>query len=155
MAEKIFEQKTILNTSLQQVIDFHAQPRAFGKLTPFPIFMQMHRDERTALTEGELEFTLWFGFIPIRWIAQHEPGPIQESDTGYSFADRQLQGPMGSWYHQHIFEVADGGVQLTDRITLSHKPGFKGLLTRLFFDGLPLRILFMYRHWRTRRAVER
>jgi hypothetical protein len=52
-------------------------------------------------------------------------------------------------------EAVPGGVQLTDHITLEHKPGLAGLLTRLMFDGLPLRIFFAYRHLRTRLALKR
>ncbi|MCB9454330.1 MAG: cyclase, partial [Anaerolineaceae bacterium] len=89
-----------------------------------------------------------FGPVPVKWTARHEPGP-----TETSFADRQISGPLESWYHQHIFTPVDGGVELHDKITFTHKPGWQGLLTRLTFDGIPLQILFFYRHWRTRRAL--
>lgn len=127
---------------------FHEDPSALAKLSPPPIFMQLHRDGRTSLTEGTLEFTLWFGPLPIRWTAQHQPGP-----TDTSFADMMLKGPMAYWRHEHIFEPAQEGVTLIDRVTLAHKPGLAGILTRLMFDGIPLRILFYYRHLRTRMAV--
>ena len=51
------------------MIAFHEHPRAFARLTPPPIFVQMHRNALKSLTEGEVEFTLWFGPIPARWIA--------------------------------------------------------------------------------------
>ncbi len=137
-------------TTLERMMAFHSDPKTFGKLTPPPIMAQLHRDTRTSLTEGNLEFTLWIGFIPIHWLACHEPGP-----TATSFADRMIAGPMQSWRHEHIFHAVEAGVELIDRITFSHKPGWRGWLSRLMFDGLPLRILFMYRHFRTRRAVER
>lgn len=143
-----FEKRSLFKTTMERMIAFHESSAAFSKLTPPPIFVQMHRDNRTSLTEGELEFTLWFGPLPVRWIARHEPGP-----TSTSFADRALKGPMAYWRHEHIFEAVPDGIALTDRITLAHKPGFKGLLTRLMFDGAPLRILFLYRHLRTRWAV--
>jgi len=142
---KTHEFSTVISTTLEQMEAFHADPNAFGKLTPPPIFAQVHRRELNSMTDGELEFTLWFGPLPVRWLAKHEPGP-----TEHSFADRMMRGPMRFWLHRHIFEPVEGGVRLTDRITLAHKPGFPGLLTRLFFDGLPLRFLFFYRHLRTR-----
>ena len=67
-----------------------------------------------------------------------------------SFVDRQISGPMQSWVHTHSFTQKADGVELQDQIVLEHKPGLPGLLTRLMFDGLPLRILFLYRHFRTR-----
>ncbi|MBC8172233.1 MAG: hypothetical protein H7X77_11190 [Anaerolineae bacterium] len=146
----VFEKKTLLNTTLEKLTAFHRDPKALSQLTPPPIFVQLHRDERTSLTEGEVEFTLWFALIPIRWVARHEPGPIPTS-----FGDRMIKGPMAYWYHEHIFEQAANGVILHDRLTIAHQPGLQGLLTRLMFDGLPLRILFFYRHWRTRQVVEK
>ncbi|MEL6270054.1 MAG: cyclase [Chloroflexota bacterium] len=146
---KTFEHSSIFpNTTLKAVEDFHEDPKAFSILTPFPIIAQIHRRELNSLTDGEMEFTLWFGPIPIRWLARHEPGP-----TEHSFADRMMSGPMQFWLHRHIFEEVDGGVRLTDRITIEHKSGLPGVLTRLMFDGLPLKFLFVYRHLRTRMAV--
>lgn len=134
--------------TLATLVRFHEGPSALARLTPPPIIMQLHRDERRSLTEGELEFTLWFGPIPIRWLARHEPGP-----TTHSFADSQVKGPLAYWRHEHIFTEVEGGVELTDRIELAHRGGLTGVFTRLAFDGLPLRVLFAYRHWRTRRAL--
>ena len=144
-----FVKGSFIKTSLERLQRFHEQPTALSKLTPPPIIMRLQRDDRQSITEGELEFTLWFGPLPIRWIARHEPGPLP-----HSFVDLQVRGPMAYWRHEHIFIQKPGGVELTDRIVLAHKPGLAGLLTRLFFDGLPLRILFAYRHHRTRMATQ-
>lgn len=148
---KVFTAKSVMKTSLKKMVNFHLHsgPR---QLTPPPIFVQMHRDTRTheSLAQGELDFTLWFGPVPTRWSVRHEAGPISTS-----FADVMLEGPLAHWRHEHIFtEVADG-VELTDRITLAHKDGWRGILTRLAFDGVPLRILFIYRHLITRLALRR
>jgi ligand-binding SRPBCC domain-containing protein len=147
---RVFEHRSVVKTTMEDMLAFHADAKALGILTPPPIFVQLHRDTRTSLTVGELDFTLWMGFIPVRWLARHEPGP-----TETSFADRMIEGPMKSWLHQHIFRAVEGGVELVDRVTLSHQKGWRGLLSRLMFDGLPLRILFWYRHLRTRLAVEK
>ena len=148
MNTRRFEMTSTLPATVDAVMRFHQDPGALARLTPPPIIMQLHRDERRSLTAGELEFTLWFGPIPIRWLARHEPGP-----TPHSFADSQVKGPLAYWRHEHIFAEVEGGVQLTDRIELAHRRGLPGILTRLAFDGLPLRLLFAYRHWRTRRAL--
>ena len=148
----VFEHRSCFETTLEAMMAFHEDPQALARLTPPPplMFMQVLRDDRTSITEGELEFRLWFGPIPVRWLARHEPGPTENF-----FADRMIAGPMAYWLHQHIFTEVEGGVELTDRITLAHKPGWKGVLTRLVFDGLPLRLLFVYRHFRTRRTLKR
>ena len=144
-----FQKSSLIKTTLADMRRFHEGPRALAQLTPPPIHMRLHRDERRSLTEGEIEFTLWFGPLPVRWIARHESGPSPDS-----FADLQIKGPLAYWRHEHIFSQAAGGVLLTDRVTLAHRRGVAGLLTRFAFDGLPLRLLFAYRHWRTRRALQ-
>ena len=146
---RVFQKTSVFETTLADIRRFHETPRALASLTPLPIRMKVHRDARRSLIEGEIDFTLQFGPIPIRWTARHEPGP-----TANSFADLQLRGPLAYWRHEHIFAEVAGGIALTDRITLAHRAGFIGLFTRLAFDGPSLRLLFAYRHWRTRRALQ-
>lgn len=129
---------------------FYNDPHALNKLTPPPILTRIHRDNRRSLTEGELEFTLWFGPIPVRWIARHEPGP-----TETSFADRQIRGPLDAWHHEHVFSEAANGVAVADQITYTHGAGAWGVFTRLVFNPLMLRLLFLYRSLRTRWGVRR
>ncbi|NWF68849.1 MAG: hypothetical protein HXY40_07175 [Chloroflexi bacterium] len=147
---RVFEQRSLIRTTLAEITAFHEDNGVLKTLTPPPIFMRVRRDTRTSLRDGEIDFTLWMGPIPVRWLARHEPGP-----TAHSFADRMIAGPLQSWLHQHIFRPVEGGVELVDRITLIHKPGWRGLLTRLAFDGLALRFLFFYRHLRTRMSLEK
>jgi ligand-binding SRPBCC domain-containing protein len=121
----IYQNNVVIKTTLEKMTAFHRDPAALPRLTPPPIFVRIHKDTRTSLTQGEIDFTLWFAFIPFHWIARHEPGP-----TPTSFADRMLQGPMAYWRHEHIFQEVPGGVMLTDRVTLAHHPGLRGLITR-------------------------
>ncbi|NWG15531.1 MAG: SRPBCC family protein [Chloroflexi bacterium] len=146
--EKVFERRSVIPTTVEHMWAFHEDKRALARLTPPPLWVRRVRDEMRSLTDGELEFQLWLGPLPVRWVARHEPGPL---DT--SFADRMLAGPLASWRHEHIFRAVPGGVELTDRVTYAHKPGLAGLWTRLLFDGLPLKFLFFYRHLRTRLAL--
>ncbi len=141
---------SVIQTTVEAMTRFHDAPNALRVLTPPPLIVQMVRDSRESLTQGEVVFRLWFGPLPVLWHARHEPGSIPTS-----FIDRMLAGPMASWQHEHRLRALDQGVELTDEITFAHKAGWRGVLTRLVFDGLPLRFLFWYRHWRTRRALER
>ncbi len=145
---KTFEHQSIIPTTMAAMLAFHGDVKALPRLTPPPLVVQLLRDSRVSLTEGDVDFNLWFGPVPIRWVARHEAGP-----TAISFVDRMIKGPMALWVHQHIFRQVASGVELTDRISLVHPAGWRGLLTRLVFDGLPLRLLFLYRHWRTKRAL--
>lgn len=141
-----FTHQSVIPVSMEALEKFHAAPEAFKMLAMPPILPQIISDRRTSLTSGALEFRLWIGPIPVYWLAEHEPGP-----TPHSFVDRMVKGPMSAWRHEHTFETVSGGTRLTDRITFTHRPGLAGLFTRLLFDGLPLKTLFMYRHWRTHR----
>lgn len=149
MTLKTFEYRSCAKTTMAQVLAFHQDPRAIAWLTPPPIFITIQRDARTSLTSGELEFTLWFGPLPVCWTAQHQPGP-----TETSFRDAIVRGPMAQWEHQHVFREVEGGVELSDCLIYEHRAsGFWSIFTRLMFDGLPLRMLFFYRHLRTRQLA--
>jgi ligand-binding SRPBCC domain-containing protein len=145
MTAIVFQHRSVIPTTMARMLAFHEDPKALARLTPPPIFMQLHRDDRTSLTQGELEFTLWFGPLPIRWVAVHEPGP-----TPTSFADRQVRGPLKSWRHEHIFTEVAGGIEVLDRVTYEHPSGPKALFTRLNFSRPLMWVLFTYRHLRTR-----
>ena len=75
-ASKIFEHQSLIPAPVEQVMAFHQDPRALSKLTLPPTFIQILRDDRFSLTSGEIEFNLWLGPFPIRWVAAHAPGPI-------------------------------------------------------------------------------
>src|SRR5215203_41329 len=145
MSKREFQHSSVIPTTLATIIRFHERADALRKLTPPPLIVQVIDDQRTTMTEGTVDFRLWFGPLPVRWLARHEPGPIATS-----FIDRMMIGPMAEWEHQHIFREMAGGVELRDQLTFAHKRGWRGWLTRLLFDGVALRFLFWYRHWRTR-----
>ena len=146
---KTFEYRSVISVTVTQVVAFHNDPHAIHRLTPPPIRIRVHHDSRSSLTEGELDMTLWFGPLPVRWVARHQPGLTENA-----FHDRMLSGPMKVWEHEHSFRPVANSVELTDHVEYEHQQGgFWGLFTRLFFGGLPLRLLFVYRHWRTRRLA--
>lgn len=147
----IFEHRSVIPASLAQVIAFHNDPRALQWLTPPPIVIRVHRDSRTSLTDGEVDMTLWFGPLPVRWLAKHKPG-----ETEHAFHDSMERGPMPSWEHEHTFRPLDDSVELVDRIVYTHRGwSFWGVFTRLFFGRLGLGFLFRYRHWQTRHLSTR
>jgi ligand-binding SRPBCC domain-containing protein len=148
---KTFERRTVIPATMTQVMAFHEAPGAIQKLTPPPIFITVQHNTRTSLISGDVDMTMWFGPLPVRWTARHE-----RASREHGFQDRMISGPLAFWLHEHTFRTVEGGVEMTDRITYEHRAGgFWGIFTRLVFDGLPLRILFLYRHWRTRRLAPR
>jgi ligand-binding SRPBCC domain-containing protein len=146
---QVYKKSSVFKTTMERMIAFHQAPQALQVLTPPPIFVQVIDDNRLSLRAGDVRFRLWFGFVPIEWHARHEAASNAES-----FVDVMVEGPMAYWRHEHLIEADGDFIRLTDTVSLAHKAGWRGLLTGLVFDGIPLRILFYYRHLRTKWTVE-
>ncbi|MEM7110894.1 MAG: hypothetical protein AAF614_00570 [Chloroflexota bacterium] len=146
---QIFDYKFTVAAPITAVSDFHHDTRILKKLSPPPIFVQIHSFE--PLAEGsEAEFTLWFGPIPICWQAIH----TDVSQQG--FTDSQGRGPMASWQHTHRFQaISANETEVHEHIEYAHKAGWRGWLTRLMFNNLGLYGLFTARKFLTRWHVSR
>ena len=145
----IFEHNFTVNAPLAPVVDFHRDSHVLKWLTPPPVIMQIYNFE--PLAEGSLaDFTLWFGPLPIHWVAVHI-----DVDFPRSFTDVQRQGPLKSWEHTHTFiPIGDSLTRVNDVIEFEHHPGPKGLLSRALFPRPALKALFTYRKAATRYLVE-
>jgi ligand-binding SRPBCC domain-containing protein len=138
-----------VNAPQTAVSAFHHDTRALKKLTPPPIFVQIHTFE--PLGEGSMaEFTMWFGPIPVRWRARH-------SDVGRDgFTDAQVEGPLQKWEHTHRFTaVSPHKTRVHEHIEYAHHGGWRGLFSRLLFAKPGLTLLFTARKWLTRWHVRR
>lgn len=94
-----------------------------------------------------MDFTLWLGPVPIRWLARIE----DVSPTG--FTDRQIRGPFQEWVHRHTFVSLDETATLVvDEIQLALHPHLWRALVGLGM-WLSLPLLFAYRSWKTRRLI--
>ncbi len=139
----VFDFKFEVNASQQAVSDFHRDTSVLRKLTPPPVYVQIHQFE--PLAEGSKAlFTLWMGPLPIRWEAVH-------SDVGvHGFTDTQVAGPMAQWVHTHRFIPQGPNRTLVhEHIEYIHPPGLKGIGTRLLFAKPGLYAMFTYRKLRT------
>jgi ligand-binding SRPBCC domain-containing protein len=146
---KYFEHKFTVNTSLDQVAAFHEDPKTLKALTPPPMIVTFNK--HTLDTEEDLiDFNLWFGPLPIRWVAG-----ITQEDSSPGFVDRQIEGPFDFWEHKHIFRKIDNqSTLIIDQIMAQHvKNIFKRLISQSMWLTLP--ILFAFRAWRTRRILEK
>ncbi len=141
-----FDYEFTVDAPQSAVADFHYNA-SVKTLTPLPIIAQMHEFE--PLADGsQADFTLWFGPLPINWKVVH-------SDVGPDgFTDSQISGPLKSWRHEHRFiPIDENSSKVHEHIEYEYKSGLKGLLSRLLFSPLALRMLFMMRERITRRAV--
>jgi ligand-binding SRPBCC domain-containing protein len=133
---------------MEKVVDFHQKSASMTAITPPPIIVQNHRAPQVLGEGDEMEFTLWLGPLPVRWLARIE----QVTPDG--FCDRQLRGPFQEWVHRHQFIAIDNTTaEVRDEIRLSLRPH---LLWRIVGLGMRLGLpaLFAYRGWKTRRMLE-
>jgi ligand-binding SRPBCC domain-containing protein len=131
----------------QSVAAFHHDTSVLKKLTPPPIFAQIHSYE--PLGEGSMaDFTLWFGPFPVHWQAVHSD--VDES----GFTDTQVRGPLKEWQHSHRFTALDENMtRVSEHIDYEYKSGIRGLIGRLLFSRPALYLLFSARKLLTRRGV--
>lgn len=138
-----------VNAPLAAVAEFHRSATALKKLSPPPLFVQLHRVD--ALAEGAIaDFTLWFGPLPVRWVAVHS-----DVDALHGFTDTQQSGPLAAWRHTHRFdEINAHTTRVREHIVYAYPTGLRGLVARLLFNPPALSFLFWYRGFITRRSLE-
>jgi ligand-binding SRPBCC domain-containing protein len=137
-----------VNAPVERVAEFHRSTEALKTLVPPPLFISFNHID--PMGEGSRsDFTMWFGPIPVRWVAVHsQVNPME------GFTDTQMEGPFKTWVHRHAFEPIDeNSTRIVDQIEgqPSNHP-FWGLVSRFMWYTLP--ILFAYRARQTRKAVE-
>jgi ligand-binding SRPBCC domain-containing protein len=143
-----FQHEFQVNASIERVAEFHSDTTTLKLLNPPPLFVQFNNLQPLA-EDSVADFTIWFGPLPINWVAVHsDVNPME------GFTDTQVKGPFKTWVHRHSFRRLDQNTcAVKDDIQAEPGEGFfNGILSRLMWLNLPF--LFAYREWRTRRAVE-
>ena len=145
---KKFTHTVQINAPIKRVAEFHSDARALKRLTMPPVFVQIHRVEPLA-EDSEAEFTLWMGPLPVRWLAVHS-----QVDPQRGFTDTQVRGPFLYWVHRHSFvPVDENTTEIVDEVQaeISWHPFWRWVC---WFMWLNLPVLFAYRGWVIRRALE-
>ncbi|MGV9798325.1 TIGR01777 family oxidoreductase [Mycobacterium sp. NPDC003449] len=126
---------SVLDAPREEVFDWHARPGAIHRLLP-PWQPVNVVSEAASLAAGRAVLALPGG---LRWTAQHQPGAYRRQA---GFADALVHdglrslplGLLGSWRHEHRFDVVDTGrTRITDRVDTRVPAGL-------------LRQMFRYRH---------
>ena len=130
---------------LADVARFHASAASLKAITPPLIPLQLHHAPEKVGGGDEIDFTMWMGPLPIRWVVHVE----DVSPTG--FLDRQVRGPFESWAHRHIFAaMEEATTEVIDEVEARLKPHLLwGTVGLAMWIGLPL--LFGFRTRKTRR----
>ena len=143
-----FRHRFRVRAPLATVAEFHSRSASMGAITPPPMIVRVHRAPERLGSGDEMDFTLWAGPLPLRWVARIE------NASPHGFTDRQVRGPFARWQHHHGFvRVSEDETDVVDEVEadLKRHP-FWWLAGALMWAGMPL--LFAYRGWRTRRLLE-
>jgi len=145
---KVFEKKTKIAASAEELYDWHMQPGAFDRLVPPWQKVEVVERPGRLIDGAKLVMKVFAGPIGVRWVALH-----RDFIEGHQFVDDQVHGPFKSWVHTHRFEPVDENTSiLWDHIEYELPLGPIGAL----FGGLPtdlmLEKMFDYRHRVTREA---
>lgn len=133
---------------LETVAEFHSRSASMGAITPPPVVVRVHQAPERLQEGDRMDFTMWLGPLPVRWLAQIE----DVSPEG--FTDRQVRGPFERWVHRHTFVPLESGNTLV-RDEIEYRPKrhpFWGPVG--FLMGLNLPVLFAFRGWKTRNLLE-
>jgi len=143
-----YEHRFRVRAPLAAVAGFHSRAASMPAITPPPIIVRMHRAPALLGEGDEMDFTMWAGPLPMRWVAQ-----IEDVSEG-GFTDRQVQGPFSHWQHRHGFvQASDNLIEVVDQVEAGlKKHALWGPIGALMWLGLPL--LFAYRGWKTRSLLE-
>lgn len=142
MGLQIFEKRSHINCTPEQLFRWHMNPGAFERLCPPWEPVSIVSRDPGGIGEGS-RVTLSVPMGPIRkhWVAEHH-----DIIENRQFRDEQLTGPFAEWKHTHRFEPSETGCELIDSIQYRVPMGAIGNL----FGGAMVRHklaqMFDYRH---------
>lgn len=143
------------DVSPQALFEFHLDAANLAAISP-PLPRFTMQSEPKATASGDLQkFRLSVGPFGADWKAritklQSQPGAV----SGAQFLeDVQESGPFAEWRHQHqVFADGDAAV-LKDVVRLRLFPTALGPLLDTLFVAPGVKLMFVYRHWKTRRLL--
>lgn len=142
-----FRASTCLAASAETMFAFHSDPRNIVHVMPPTLKLVSLQTDGPAQEGSLIEFHCrdW-GFIPMRWKCRWHT--VQPPSV---LVDEMLEGPFAQFVHEHRFEpLAEGGCVMHDTITYAFGRSWWGKLISETAVRLYLKLLFTYRHHRTR-----
>jgi ligand-binding SRPBCC domain-containing protein len=137
-----------VDAPLAAVAAFHSRSASMPAITPPPMIVRVHATPERLATGDEMDFTLWAGPVPVRWVARIEDASPE------GFTDRQVRGPFAAGAHRHRFvRVDDRTTDVVDEVEAAlRRHPFWAAAGALMWIGMP--VLFAFRGWKTRRILE-
>ncbi len=138
----VFEASVELACSPEAAFEFLAQPENIRGITPSSVMLIFDAAPKRLSLGARMEFRVQaYGVVRS---AVHE---VTAWDEPRRFVERQIEGPTGSWEHEHLFQPTSHGVRVTDRITFTPPGGMLGLLINERKMNEALEDGFAHRHF--------
>lgn len=119
----VFETSVDLACSPKIAFEFLAQPENIRLITPSSVMLVFDAAPLRLSLGARMEFRVQaYGVVRS---AVHD---VTLWDEPHKFVERQMEGPLGSWEHEHLFTPISHGCRVTDRITFVPPGGVLGLL---------------------------
>ena len=139
---RYLHREQFIPASTERVWNFFANPKNLNNITPADMDFEIRTGGDIPMYEGQIiEYRVEF-LRGIRSLWLTEIAHVRE---GSYFVDEQRMGPYRYWYHEHLFEPLDSGVNMTDRITYAAPFGPLGDVVNLLWIRRRLSYIFDYR----------
>jgi ligand-binding SRPBCC domain-containing protein len=119
----VFVDRTIIPRARDAVFQFLIQVRNLERITAGELGLSFVSAPERLVRGAVIEFRIQgLGMVQR---AVHE---VVEFDPPVRFVERQVQGPMRFWVHEHLFHEEEGRTVVEDRIEFQPPGGMLGLL---------------------------
>ena len=136
--------KQIIRTDIDTLWNFISSPNNLEKITPeWMSFKITSNNSETKMYAGMIISYIVRPILnfPMKWVT--EITHVKEKEY---FVDEQRIGPYKIWHHEHIFEVKEEGVLMTDIITYVPPFSFLGTIANIILIKKRVNKIFDYRN---------
>ena len=131
-----------LNTDLKSVWEFASSPKNLKKITPDYMLFNITSNVKDKIYPGMI---ISYNVAPILSIKLNWVTEITHVYENKYFIDEQRVGPYSLWHHQHLFELEDDKVKMTDIVTYKPPFGIIGRIANYLFIEKQLESIFEFR----------
>lgn len=118
-----FEASIKLPCSMRDAFEFLIQPANIKLISPATMGLFFVKAPERLSLGAEMHFK-----VQAYGVVREAVHVVTEFFASERFVEQQIDGPMKQWIHEHIFEEADNGVLVTDRIRFEPPGGVVGLV---------------------------
>ena len=135
------ERGQVIPAARDEIFTFFEEPRNLGKMTPGRMGFRILKMDDPPMRPGfRIKYRIKVFGAPIRWLTT-----LSEYEPGRRFVDEQTTGPYAFWRHEHLFEDAEGGTLMRDRVQYKLPFGILGNAVQKLIVARELERIFDYR----------